>query len=56
MNVLLQPYKTPHGTTPFNEISLSDYEEAILKGIELHDAEIKQISENMELRKDCLQS
>lgn len=48
MNVLLQPYKTPHGTTPFNEISLSDYEEAILKGIEQHDAEIKQISENME--------
>ena len=46
MNALLHPYNTPRGTVPFNSLTLSDYEEAIMEGIKLHDGEIDLITED----------
>lgn len=47
-NILLAttPYATPHGTLPFPLITPAHIEEAILKGIEMEDAEIAAIVDN----------
>lgn len=41
-------YETPHQTVPFNLIELSDYEPAILEGIQKEDQEIDAIIHNPE--------
>ena len=48
MNPFFQKYNTPHSTTPFNLIKFEDYEPAMLKGIEMEDAEIEAIIDNDE--------
>lgn len=49
MNPLLSlNYNTPHNTFPFPDITPAYIEEAILKGIELEDAEITEIVNNPE--------
>ena len=45
-NPFLQPYGTVHNTAPFDKIQLSDYEEAILKGIKREDEGIEKILNN----------
>ena len=47
-NPFLQPYNTPHDTTPFDRIKISDYEPAIREGMRVEDEEIKAITENTE--------
>ena len=47
-NPFLQPYNTPHDTTPFDRISITDYEPAIREGMRVEDEEIKAITENTE--------
>lgn len=47
-NPFLQPYNTPHDTTPFDRIKISDYEPAIREGMRVEDEEIKAITENAE--------
>ena len=47
-NPFLQPYNTPHDTTPFDRIKISDYEPAIKEGMKVEDEEIKAIIENTE--------
>ena len=47
-NPFLQPYNTPHDTTPFDRIKISDYEPAIREGMKVEDEEIKAIIENTE--------
>ena len=47
-NPFLQPYHTPHGTVPFDKITLTDYEPAIREGMRREDEEIKQIIDNPE--------
>ena len=36
-NPFLQAYQTPHETTPFNLIKLSDYEPALREGMRTED-------------------
>jgi peptidyl-dipeptidase Dcp len=48
VNPFFSPYTTPHGTIPFDKITLSDYEEAFLKGMEEEDREIEAIINNPE--------
>ena len=40
-NPFLAPYKTPHGTVPFDQITLPDYEPAIREGMRREDEEIE---------------
>ena len=47
-NPFLQAYQTPHETTPFNLIKLSDYEPALREGMRTEDEEIKRITNNPE--------
>ena len=47
-NPFLHTYHTPHQTTPFNPIQLSDYEPAIREGMRIEDEEIKAITDNPE--------
>ena len=47
-NPFLQAYQTPHETTPFNLIKLSDYEPALREGMRTEDEEIKRITDNPE--------
>ena len=47
-NPFLQPFRTFHEVTPFNEITTADYEPAIREGIRLEEEEIKAITENTE--------
>lgn len=46
-NPFLQAYHTPHNTTPFDKITLADYEPAIREGMRLEDEEVKAIVENL---------
>ncbi len=46
-NIFLStPYGTPHETVPFDQISLQDYEEAIMEGMRQEDEAICQITSN----------
>lgn len=47
-NVFLQPYNTPFESVPFEEIQLSDYAEALDKGIEQQRLYIDQLAHNPE--------
>ena len=47
-NPFLAPYKTPHGTVPFDQITLPDYEPAIREGMRREDEEIETIINNPE--------
>lgn len=47
-NPFLHTYHTPHQTTPFNLIQLSDYEPAIREGMRIEDEEIKAITDTPE--------
>ena len=40
-NPFLTPYTTPHGTVPFDQITLPDYEPAIREGMRREDEEIE---------------
>ena len=40
-NPFLTPYTTPHGTVPFDQITLPDYEPAIREGMRWEDEEIE---------------
>lgn len=42
-NPFLQPYATPHGSVPFDNISIEDYEEAFLEGIRREDEQIEKL-------------
>ena len=46
MNPFFSPYPTPHGTVPFNSISLSDIEEAVMQGMVQHEQEIEALVSN----------
>ena len=43
-NIFLSEFNTPHGYIPFDRISKSDYEPAIMQGIALHDQEVNGIA------------
>ena len=45
-NIFMRPFRTTGGAVPFDRITTSDYEPAILQGIKEHDAEVKAITEN----------
>lgn len=45
-NIFYKPFRTTGGAVPFDRISTADYEPAILRGIQEHDAEVKAITEN----------
>ena len=47
-NPFLLPYTTPHGTVPFDKITLPDYEPAIREGMRREDEEIEAIINNPE--------
>ncbi len=47
-NPFFLPYDTPHGTVPFDKISICHFEPAIMEGIEQHNNEIKAITSNTE--------
>ena len=47
-NPFLAEWDTPYGIPPFDKIQNSDYMPAILKGIELQNAEIQAIVDNPE--------
>ena len=47
-NPFFLPYDTPHGTVPFDKISICHFEPAIMQGIEQHNNEIKAITDNPE--------
>ena len=47
MNPFLSQYTTPHGSIPFDKISISDYENAILHGIEEENKEIANLMRTM---------
>lgn len=47
-NPFLSAYTTPHGTVPFDKITLPDYEPAIREGIRREDEEIETIINNPE--------
>ena len=42
LNPFFEPYNTPHETIPFDKITLSDYEEAMLEGIRREDEQIEK--------------
>ena len=46
--LLVGEYGTPHNTAPFDQITLADYEEAIMEGMRQEEAAIKEITENPE--------
>ncbi|MBQ9640891.1 MAG: M3 family metallopeptidase [Bacteroidaceae bacterium] len=46
MNIFKTTYTTPHGTVPFDRITLADFKPAILQGIEEEDAEVDAIVNN----------
>ncbi len=46
MNIFFSKYSTPFEAIPFDRISLNDYEEAIMKGIEEEDKEVDAIVNN----------
>ena len=48
VNPFFLPYDTPHGTAPFNCISLPDYEEAMMEGIRRDNEHIEKIKNNPE--------
>ena len=49
MNILLEPtFKTPHGTAPFSQIKLEDYEPAIIEAMRQEDEAIEAIIQNPE--------
>jgi peptidyl-dipeptidase Dcp len=48
MNPFFTPYPTPHGSIPFDSISLSDIEEAVMKGMIQHEQEIDDLVNNSE--------
>lgn len=48
MNPFLSPYTTVHASTPFDLITISDIEEAVVKGISAHNQEIASIISNPE--------
>ena len=48
MNPFLSQYTTPHGSVPFDKISISDYENAMQYGIEEENKEIANIISNQE--------
>ena len=43
-NPFFGEYKTPHGTVPFNDIRIEDYEEAIVEGIRREDEYIRRVT------------
>lgn len=45
-NIFFKPFKTTGGAVPFDRITTADYEPAIRRGIEEHDAEVKAIADN----------
>ena len=45
-NPFLQPYNTPHDTTPFDRIKITDFEPAIREGMKIEDEEIANITGN----------
>ena len=47
-NIFYKPFRTTGGAVPFDRITTADYEPAILRGIEEHDAEVKAIAENQD--------
>ena len=47
-NPFFHPYATPHDTTPFDQIKLTDFEPAIREGMRQEDEEIKTITDNQE--------
>lgn len=47
-NPFFEQYKTPHGTVPFNQITLSDYEPAFTEGMKQQTEEIERIIRNSE--------
>ena len=48
MNPFLSQYTTPHESVPFDKINISDYEDAMLYGIEEENKEIANIISNTE--------
>ena len=44
----MEPYGTPHNTTPFHKIKFEDYEEAFMEGIRRDNEEIAKIVNNPE--------
>jgi len=49
MNKLLEPiFQTPHGTAPFSQIKLEDYEPAIIEAMRQEDEAIEAITSNPE--------
>ncbi len=48
VNPFFSKYNTPHGTIPFDIITLADYEEAFLEGMAEEDREIEAIVNNPE--------
>jgi len=47
-NLLLSEFDTPYGIAPFDQISIDDYREAIIKGMEEEKQEIQAIIDNPE--------
>ena len=47
-NPLLQEFTAPYGIAPFEQITTENFREAILKGLEEHEAEIQAIIDNPE--------
>lgn len=45
-NIFFRPFKTSGGAIPFDRITTSDYEPAILQGIKEHDSEVNAIANN----------
>ncbi|MFV5692825.1 M3 family metallopeptidase [Flavobacterium sp. LT1R49] len=49
MNPFFQPYNTPYNVPPFNKIKNGHFKPAILEGIKIHQAQIDQIAENIDV-------
>lgn len=47
-NALLQPSSAPFECVPFDKLTPSDYEEAVIEGIKIHDGEIAAIADSKE--------
>ena len=47
-NPFMEPYETPHHTTPFHKIQFEDYEEAFIEGIRRENEQIEKIINNAE--------
>lgn len=45
-NPFMEPYETPHDTTPFHKIKFEDYEEAFMEGIRRDNEQIDKIVNN----------